>query len=242
MNAQRDTIFATRLSQVGDFQFDDDVARVFPDMIQRSVPGYGSILSLLGEIAETRATPDSNVYDLGCSLGASTWAIHQRLPAGCSVHAVDNSAAMMKRFRTAINELDSKATIRAIEADIRDVSISNASLVILNFTLQFIPLQDRDELIRRIADGTNSGGALVLSEKILLHDPDEDALLGELHLAYKRSNGYSELEIAQKRSALENTLLRESLDTHIARLRQAGYATVVPWLQCFNFVSILAIK
>jgi tRNA (cmo5U34)-methyltransferase len=242
MSHEKDALFADRLSHVGDFRFDNEVARVFPDMIQRSVPGYGSILSLLGEIAATYATPNSNIYDLGCSLGASTFAVHDRIPSDCTIHCVDNSPAMLDRLRAQLQQTPLACRSHLIAADIQEVDISQASLAILNFTLQFIPIAERARVIERIAAGTKAGGALILSEKISFPDRDQDQLLHELHHAFKRSNGYSELEIAQKRTALENTLIRESVAEHTARLQQAGYRIVAPWLQCFNFVSILAIK
>jgi tRNA (cmo5U34)-methyltransferase len=242
MTQEKDTLFAARLSSVGNFTFDRDVVLVFPDMIKRSVPGYGSILSLLGEISDTYVQPGTNVYDLGCSLGACTFAVADRLPDDCVIHAVDNSPAMMDRFCQAAEQHPRKHSIRAMESDLTRVPIENASLVILNFTLQFVPVEQRTALMQRITAGTNPSGALVLSEKILFDDPEQDQLLRDLHHAFKRSNGYSELEIAQKRTALEDTLVRESLGDHLGRLTAAGYRTVAPWLQCFNFVSILAIK
>lgn len=127
-------------------------------------------------------------------------------------------------------------------ADIRDILLSNASFVVLNLTLQFIPATERAELLQRVFDGLNPGGALLISEKIAFDDKDEQQLLTELHLDFKRANGYSELEIAQKRASLEKTLIPETLQTHFARLRAVGFTAVVPWFQCFNFVSILALK
>ncbi len=242
MSKIRDTLFAAPLHNVGDFKFDETVVGVFPDMIGRSVPGYGSIVSLLGEIAETYVQPSTNIYDLGCSLGACTFAIADRLPANCTIHAVDNSSAMIDGFRQLLQQHTLATSVQVHESDLQDMCFDNASLVMLNFTLQFIPVSERSELIQQIADGTRQGGALVLSEKIAFPNTEQDVLLNDLHHAFKRSNGYSELEIAQKRTALENTLVREPLADHVTRLSAAGYRTIAPWLQCFNFVSILAIK
>ena len=128
------------------------------------------------------------------------------------------------------------------EADIRDVEVAGASFSVLNFTLQFIPCETRLELLRRIAQGTADGGALVLSEKICFADAAQQRLMTELHHCFKRANGYSDLEIAQKRTALENMMVPETLETHLGRLRAAGFATASCWFQCFNFVSIIAEK
>jgi tRNA (cmo5U34)-methyltransferase len=242
-HVSEDRLYSAPLNRIGDFEFDDDVAEVFPDMIRRSVPGYASMLSLIGQCAETYAAPNTNVYDLGCSLGASTFAVQQHAPVGCHVHAVDNSAAMVARLRqTVAQQHCTGALIEVHEADIRQTDIRNASLVVLNLTLQFLPPDERDSFIDRIADGVLSGGAILLSEKISFADPAQHQLMTTLHHDFKRSHGYSDLEIAQKRTAIENRLVPETLDTHVERLREAGFSTVCPWFQCFNFASVLAVK
>jgi tRNA (cmo5U34)-methyltransferase len=127
-------------------------------------------------------------------------------------------------------------------ADLRDVAMSSASLVILNFTLQFVPSDDRHPLLQSCFDAMLPGAALLLSEKVCFEEPGQQKLLTDLHLDFKRACGYSELEIAQKRTSLENTLIPESMATHTGRLRDIGFQTVTPWFQCFNFASFLAVK
>jgi tRNA (cmo5U34)-methyltransferase len=122
------------------------------------------------------------------------------------------------------------------------VEIRNASFVVLNLTLQFLHPDQRSDVIQKVADGLNSGGALLLSEKICFADSQQQALLTDLHHDFKRAHGYSDLEISQKRSAIENLLIPETLEAHVQRLRGAGFRTVAPWFQCFNFASILAVK
>jgi tRNA (cmo5U34)-methyltransferase len=238
-----DNLYALPLSRVGDFAFDEQVVRVFPDMISRSVPGYASVLSMIEQLAARFLKPDTTAWDLGCSLGAGTVLIRRRLPSGCVLHAVDNSAAMIARLTDIL--ADAPAGSGAVEvhaADLRAVEIANASLVVLNWTLQFIPAADRAGVLRKIADGMVAGGGLLLSEKICFEEPAAQQLLTDLHHDFKRANGYSDLEIAQKRTALENTLIPETLATHIDRLRDAGFSVAVPWFQCFNFASVLAVK
>ncbi len=120
--------------------------------------------------------------------------------------------------------------------------MANASFVVLNFTLQFVPADDRETVLQNICHATCPGGALLLSEKISFADDAQQRLLTQLHHDFKRAHGYSDLEIAQKRTALEKRLIPETLDTHLSRLRSVGFQTVAPWYQCFNFVSVLAIK
>jgi len=239
----RDTLFSNPQREPTDFAFDDSVARVFPDMIVRSVPGYTTIVAMTGLLAARYAVPGSVLYDLGCSLGASTLAMRQNLHAdNCRIVAVDSSPAMLERCRTVV-ATDTHATpVELVCADLADVRIDNASVVVLNFTLQFVPPERRDQVITGIWQGLCSGGVLVLSEKVRFEDSRLDALNIELHHQFKRANGYSELEVAQKRTALENVLLPETLDRHRQRLSGAGFSSCDVWFQCFNFASLVALK
>jgi tRNA (cmo5U34)-methyltransferase len=240
---KRDRLFAENLSKVEDFVFDQRVAEVFADMIRRSVPGYGTIISAIGAFAAERVTAGSQCYDLGCSLGAGALAIrHGAGDTPCRIFAVDNSLPMLEQARQFLDRDEAGANIDLICADIQDIRIEQASLVVLNFTLQFIPPEQRARLLGKIHAGMRPGGMLVLSEKIALSSSREQDLFTEMHHAFKRAQGYSELEISQKRTALENVLLPESLSVHVKRLRDAGFGQVESWFQCFNFISLLAIK
>jgi tRNA (cmo5U34)-methyltransferase len=238
-----DRIYSLPMNRVGDFEFDDQVADVFPDMISRSVPGYASLLSMIEQLSGTYAVPDTHVYDLGCSLGAATFLMQKQVPESCSIYAVDNSEAMISRLQQQIeNRPQEGGRIIPVLKDLRECEISNASFVVINLTLQFIPPEQRSTLLQRVADGMRPGAALVLSEKIRFEDPAQQELLTTLHHDFKRSHGYSDLEIAQKRTAIENRLKPETLAAHIERLQQVGFQLVVPWFQCFTFASILAIR
>lgn len=246
MKQQPDRLFAQPLDQVPDFVFNEDVAKVFPDMIKRSVPGYPTIVENLGVLAAQFARPHSALYDLGCSLGAVTQALRRHVQADdCRVIAVDNSPAMVERCREYLHAQDAMfqelLPAEVIEADILALELQPASLVALNFTLQFVAPERRLELLSRIRQALLPGGALILSEKLRFADDAEHELLGELHLAFKRANGYSELEIAQKRSAIENVMKPDSLEQHRERLLAAGFSRVVPWFQCLNFASLIAL-
>jgi tRNA (cmo5U34)-methyltransferase len=237
---RRDRLFAEP-QPVGDFVFDEAVAEVFPDMIRRSVPGYAAIITMTRLLTRRYAQDGSRLYDLGCSLGASTAAMAQACrESPCAIVAVDNAPAMIQRARASLAE--SYPQIQWVCADIRDVAVRDASVVVLNFTLQFLPPADRLALLSRIHRGLRSGGILILSEKIAGEDAPADALLTDMHHAFKRANGYSELEISRKRTALEKVLLPETLDTHRARLQQAGFSRSDLWFQCFNFVSLVAFR
>ena len=198
--SHRDTLFSAPIARLGDWTFDERVAEVFPDMIQRSVPGYSNIISM------------------------------------------DNSPAMIERCRRHIDAYKAPTPVDVIEGDIRDIAIENASMVVLNFTLQFLEPSERQALLDKIYQGLNPGGALVLSEKFSFEDAKVGELLFNMHHDFKRANGYSELEISQKRSMLENVMLTDSVETHKARLHKAGFEHSELWFQCFNFGSLVALK
>ena len=246
MSKQPDRLFAQPLEQVPDFVFNEDVVRVFPDMIKRSVPGYPTIVENLGVLAARFAQPHTALYDLGASLGAVTQSLRRHVRSdGCRVIAVDNSAAMVERCRQYLTAQDSMfqelLPVQVLEADILALPFEPASVVAMNFTLQFIAPDQRLALLARIRQALLPGGALILSEKLRFADEQAQDLLNELHLDFKRANGYSELEIAQKRSAIENVMRPDTLETHQERLLAAGYSKVVPWFQCLNFASLIAL-
>ena len=230
------------------FRFDASVASVFPDMLKRSIPGYAASIEAIGSLAARYVMPNTRCYDLGCSLGAASIAMRQG--AGSTrahIVAVDNSPAMVTRCRDIVTDETSRdrasqSKIDVELADVVDIEISNASMVVLNYTLQFLSLDQRDALLERIHAGLNPDGLLVLSEKVVDENPAMETLLVELHHEHKRRNHYSELEISRKRSALENVLIPEKVSAHRARLEAAGFADIAVWLRYFNFVSIIAIK
>jgi len=240
---RKDTLFASE-NAPQTFVFDDKVADVFADMIARSVPGYSTIIAMIGLLAQQHCKPDTMVYDLGCSLGAAAKAIRDQVPFNdYTIVAVDNSPAMISKLnRTLAPDGNTGPEIITRCIDLLDQEIVNGSVVVLNFTLQFVPLADRDRLLRQIYDGMVSGGVLIISEKICFQDPSMEALMVDAYHAFKQSRGYSRLEIAKKRAALENVLLPESLAAHKTRLGRAGFETADVWFQCFNFASLVAIK
>jgi tRNA (cmo5U34)-methyltransferase len=241
---KQDAIYASPLHEIIDFDFDEKVAEVFPDMIQRSIPGYSTMISTIGILAAKYAQANSHCYDLGCSLGAVSLSMCQRIEkSDCDIIAVDNSEAMIERGEALLaSDPVSRVPVKMVCANIQDVAIENASVVVLNFTLQFIPPEERLTLITRIYEGLKPGGVLILSEKMAFDDPVKQDFHIEAHHDFKRANGYSDLEISQKRTALERVMIPETLSCHQRRLQDAGFSFSEVWFQCFNFVSMVAIK
>ncbi|MFT6407257.1 MAG: tRNA (cmo5U34)-methyltransferase [Arenicella sp.] len=248
MNTNKDQIYrsaeATVHTKPGSFVFDKRVASVFADMISRSVPGYQQILEMLPTLTRRFSTQNSNYYDLGCSLGAGMLAMAEGL-GQTSAHliGVDNSRAMIEQAERNLLILEPKsASYSLLEQDLLDTKIESAAMVLMNFTLQFVPLIKRDSLIEKIYVGLLDGGSLVLSEKIRFDDDKTNNALIDIHHQYKSDQGYSQMEISQKRDAIVNVLIPETLETHVKRLKNAGFNVVTPWVQNLQFISILAIK
>ena len=239
----KDTLFSAPIEKLGDFTFDESVAEVFPDMIQRSIPGYSNIITAIGMLAERFVTSDSQVYDLGCSRGAATLAMRRNIKQpNVKIIGVDNSQPMVERCRQHIAAYHSDVPVEILCDDIRHIEINNASMVVLNFTLQFLPPEDRVALPSKVYQGLNPHGVLVLSEKFRFEDEKVNELLIDLHHQFKRANGYSELEVSQKRTALENVMRTDAIETHKTRLKDIGFSQVELWFQCFNFGSMIAVK
>jgi len=239
----KDELFSDAEADAGSFEFNERVAGVFPDMLRRSIPGYDATIEAIGMLARRYVAEGTRCYDLGCSLGAATLAVRRSIAVpGCEIVAVDLAPAMVRRCRAIVAADDSSTPVAVLQADVCDTGIANASMVIMNYTLQFVPLEDRGALVRRIHDGMNEGGVFVLSEKVVDEDPTVESLLYDLHHEFKRANAYSDLEIARKRTALENVLIPETVASHLERLAQAGFSHAGVWLRYFNFVSILAIR
>ena len=239
----KDDIFKLTDAGPGTFEFNDSVAEVFTDMLKRSVPGYEASLEAIAILARRYGRAGTRCYDLGCSLGASTLAMRRNIvEPDCEIVAVDLSPAMFGRCRKIVDADDTDLPVSIRVEDVRDVAIEHASLVVMNYTLQFVPVNDRSRLVRRIYDGLIDGGVLILSEKVVDEDPAIEGLLIELHHEFKSANAYSDLEIARKRMALEEVLVPESTAAHLERLAEAGFNHRSVWLKHFNFVSILGIR
>ncbi len=242
-----DTLYTKKQKRIVDFAFDEQVASVFGDMLERSIPAYRELIAMLGVFADEYYQKGSVCYDLGCSLGAASFSLANRLQSReqnntFKIIAVDNSEPMLKRCQSSIKNLSLENNIRTELADINQIDISHASIVVLNFTLQFISIDKRLDLLKKIVQGLNPGGVLILSEKCMFENSNDKEFYEKIYYQYKRANGYSNLEIAQKREALEKVLLAESAETHVQRLKSAGFSSVYRWYQCFQFNSFCAIR
>lgn len=258
---EQDRIYREPQPQLVDFAFDEAVAAAFPDMIRRSVPAYETVVPLTGLLAARHLAgmarggtgPDASAeliaprnrpaaepplaFDLGCSLGATTLALLRHLgDLPCRIIAVDDSSPMLARAAELVT--DQRVEFRL--QDFRETDARGAQAVLMNYALQFIPPAERLNLLARLRRQMAPGGLLALSEKIAFERPEDQSFFDAAHLAFKRANGYSALEIAQKRTALEKVMIVDSEKTHLERLREAGFAQAKIWFRCLNWASFLA--
>lgn len=240
---KKDDIYSQYREKVADFVFDEKVVSVFDDMIRRSVPGYATVIAMSKVFAEHYAQENSNCYDLGCSLGATTLAMRKGInKKNCRIVAVDNSPAMIERCRQMVDSDISDVPVEILLEDIANLKMQNASIVAMNFTLQFFAPDKRADLLGRIYNSMLPGGAMLLSEKIKFSADDEQDFQTDMYHHFKQLNGYTSLEVSQKRKALENVLVPDTIEQHFKRLKDAGFDKCYLWFRCFNFVSIAAFK
>jgi len=237
---QIDRLFNEINPKLGEFAFDENVAHVFDDMISRSVPLYDDVQRVLPVLANLLDHPVIKVIDLGCSTGTSLIQLAQTLPhRQFELVGVDNSQAMLDKCAEKLAGLGMQAKVQLVRADIRDIDLCEASIVLMNYTLQFVDLPSRPKLLSRIHQSLRPGGFMLVSEKVSHHQIAIDDALVELYFEFKRRNGYSELEIARKREALENVLVPVSVDENQQMFREAGFGEVELLLKWFNFATFV---
>jgi tRNA (cmo5U34)-methyltransferase len=240
---QRDTLYDDPRQPVVPFAFDDQVAAVFDDMVQRSIPLYGELIERQAQLIPSFYQDGSRIYDLGCSTGNLAAALCRTMgQRPFKMIAVDNSPAMLAICDTRRQELPGGKRIELVLDDIADMAIEEASVAVINFTLQFLSLADRDRVVDRVYRGLRPGGLLLFSEKIVHADEDFNTLQQDFYHRFKRENGYSELAIAQKREALEKVLIPETVADHLKRVTGAGFRRMDIWLKWFNFCSWMCRK
>jgi tRNA (cmo5U34)-methyltransferase len=236
-----DQLFNRINPKTGEFLFDENVAEVFDDMISRSVPLYAEVQQLIPRLASLLDHQQLRVVDLGCSTGTSLVNLADYFPnRDLDLIGVDNSAAMLERCRHKLEQKNLQDRIQVFHDDIRDFDFSDVSMVLMNYTIQFVPIDERLKLLERIRNSLVPGGFLLFSEKFVHDDVQLDRTLVELYFDYKRRMGYSELEIARKRDALENVLIPFSVSENEKMLQQAGFQDVELILKWFNFGTFLA--
>ncbi len=239
----RDEVFAEEHEAIADFRFGAEVARVFDDMLSRSVPFYGEIQRMVAELAEDIVVPGSKVYDLGCSTGTTMLMLDRVLPRDVDFVGIDDSRDMLVKCDEKLREHGVKRRVALECTDLhRGIEMQDASLALMVLTLQFLRPLHREKLLADIFKGLRENGGLILVEKVLGEDSHFNRLFIKHYYDYKRRNGYSETEIAQKREALENVLIPYKLLENRELLLKSGFRYVDVFFKWYNFCGIVAIK
>jgi tRNA (cmo5U34)-methyltransferase len=239
----KDEVFKKEMAIISDFSFGNGVAAVFDDMLDRSIPFYQEVQRMIMEMATDFAVEGTNVYDLGCSTGTTMLNLHHCIPDNVKIIGVDNSEAMLEKCRLKLQSNDHPRDFELRCIDLHDgIHIENASIVSMVLTLQFIRPLYRNKLIDSVYKGLNENGCLILVEKVV----GEDTLMNRLFIKYyydmKKKKGYSELEISQKREALENVLIPYRLLENREMLLDCGFRYCDVFFKWYNFCGMVAIK
>jgi len=239
----KDEVFREEIEQASDFKFGENVANVFDDMVNRSVPFYGEIQRMISELAADHAKQGTDVYDLGCSTGTTMIGMNTRVDREIRFIGIDDSQEMLDKCKSKLLQQGFSRPYELRCADLgQGASITNASVVVLCLTLQFVRPIYRDQVLKNIYDGLNPGGVLILVEKILAEESQFNRDFIDYYYDYKRRNHYSEMEISQKREALENVLVPYKLSENISLLRDRGFAHCEVFFKWYNFAGLIALK
>lgn len=243
MGMELDVLFGQERSLVTDFRFDRATASVFDNMVSRSVPLYHEIQRMAAELAADFAEPGTNVFDLGCATGTTLVLLDRTVEADVCLVGVDEAGEMLAQADEKLRGEGLRHPFKLQCADLEhDTVVENASVVLMLLTLQFLRPLHRQRVIRRIAEGLHQGGCLILVEKLTLTDPELNRLYIRHYYDMKRRNGYSELEIAQKREALENVLIPYRYEENRDLLLAEGFRCCEEFFRWYNFAGMVAVK
>ncbi len=238
----KDKVFDTTEKQ-SDFKFNAKVASVFDDMVSRSVPFYEEMQRMTCELASDFAKPNTNLYDIGCSTATTMLAMDHFVDPSVKFIGIDNSNDMLAKAKEKVKAAGSKRTMDFVCADMHSgMFIENASVITMLLTLQFLRPLYRERIVKTIYNGMNEQGALILIEKLTSEDTTFNRLFIDHYYDFKRRNGYSEIEISQKREALENVLIPYRLEENIELLKHSGFRSVEIFFRWYNFCGIIAVK
>ncbi len=238
-----DQVFKDEIKKASDFKFGTTVANVFDDMVNRSVPFYGEIQRMIAELAADHVKPDTYVYDLGCSTGTTMIGMNTLVPENIAFVGVDDSTQMLEKCDAKLKEAGFPRPYKLVTADLNQgVVIENASVVVLCLTLQFVRPIYREKLVKTIYEGLEKDGVLILVEKILSEDNSFNRDFIKYYYDMKRRHSYSEMEISQKREALENVLIPYKLSENNLLLRESGFDHVEIFFKWYNFAGLIAVK
>ncbi len=238
-----DQIFKTKIEKPSDFKFDSSVVNVFDDMVVRSVPFYLEMQRMITEIAFDYARLDTSLYDLGCSTGTTLLSLDSALDKSIRFTGIDDSDQMLDTCRKNFEARNIGRPFELKNCDLNvQFEVSNASVVVLCLTLQFVRPVNRPKLLKSLCDQMNGGGCIIIIEKVLGETSEFNRKFIDYYYDMKRRNNYDEIEIAQKREALENVLVPYKVSENIQLLLDAGFRSGEIFFKWYNFAGFMAIK
>jgi len=243
VNSLTDTVFEAE-KRILDFSFNEEVAAVFDDMVDRSVPCYHEMQRMTVELARDFVVDHSNIYDIGCATGTTMALIDRAIgDIRATLVGIDNSKQMLKQTREKLNHLDINHPYELKCVDIhKPMPVENASVVVMLLTLQFARPLYRERIVRCLHQRIRDNGCLLLIEKTTSNDTLFNRLFIDYYHEFKRRNGYSEMEIVKKREALENVLIPYRLEENVELLKNAGFRHVEVFFRWYNFCGMIAVK
>ncbi len=239
----KDTIYSEKYGSVPPFEFNSKVVDVFDDMINRSVPLYSESIRRMAQLTEAYYTEQSVIFDLGCSngnFGLTFLSAMGKKPF--TMIGVDNSIPMLAMYKERLDKRPNGDNVRLICGNMENIALTNASVIVMNLSLQFLPLALRDDLMARVYQALRPSGILLVTEKTVQTHEGFTDLFRDCYYRFKMENGYSNLEISQKRDALENVLIPETVETHVDRFSRSGFTHIDIWMKWFNFTSFICQK
>jgi len=240
---KKDNLFAAKEDKPGEFNFGKETAMVFDDMLSRSVPLYGELQRMISELAGEFAQSGTNVYDLGCSTGITLLNLHRSIDEDARLIGVDYSQDMLDKCEERLAKEQVSRDYELLRSDLNTpLEVNNASVVVLNLTLQFVRPLYRDRLIKAVFEGLVENGCLILIEKVLGNNSNFNQLFIKFYYEMKKRQGYSDMEIARKREALENVLIPYRLDENVQLLVRNGFNRFDIFYKWYNFCGIAAMK
>lgn len=238
----QDKIFAEP-AKPQDFNFGRKTAEVFDDMLVRSVPFYLEVQRMMGEMAADFAVKDSNLYDLGCSTATSFLALDPLVDPSVKFIGIDSSAEMLQRATDKLTRQGVARRYELVQGDLNDaIAVNDASVVLMNLTLQFVRPLRRQQLMQSIVRGMRPDGAIILIEKVLSQESVLNRFFIKYYYGFKQRNGYSQLEISQKREALENVLVPYRVEENVELLLSSGFRWCEIFFKWYNFCGLVAVK
>jgi len=222
------------------FEFDENIAVVFDDMLERSIPFYKEVVALICDVINSHVQKNSTILDLGCSTANTLLALQIKSNKNFKAIGYDNSEAMLEQAKKKINAYGVDIELKF--ADILETDLPNNDVTIANYMLQFIRPIERENFIRNIYNSLNQDGIFIFSEKIIYEDKKLNKNMIDIYYNFKKKQGYSEFEISQKREALENVLVPYSEEENKKLIIKSGFRTIETLFKWGNFVTFLAIK